>query len=100
VPHGPAATDVKRAPIQGQWFGWSSSLNGFCDLAASLDCDGPVILARFGLDRSAEEPPGYPILTIALFGALAELAAQSGKPDIGLRLVRSNRFRFWVRSAR
>ena len=73
---------------QDSWFGWSKTLTGFCDLAAELGCDGDAILARHGLDRPTLEGPGFPVPTISLFGALAELARQTEEPGVAIRLLR------------
>lgn len=73
---------------QERWFGWSTTLTGFCDLAQELGCDGDAILARHGLDRSTMRPPGFPVPTLSLFGTVAELAGQADQPGIALRLVR------------
>lgn len=77
---------------QERWFGWSGVLVGFCDLAAELGCDGAAILAGFGFDESCQRTPGYPVHTLSIFRAYAELAAQSGRSDVALRVVRHQRY--------
>lgn len=70
------------------WFGWSTILTGFCDLAAELGVDGHTIMSRQGLDQSTVGPTGFPVPTLSLFNVLAELARQADLPEVALRLLR------------
>lgn len=74
-------------PVRETWFGWSTALLGFCELADELGCEASAILDQFGLEPAALLPPGRPAPTLSLFGAMALLAAQSERPDVALRLL-------------
>lgn len=72
--------------------GWSSALQGFEELAAEWAIDGSGILSQFGIDRRATRHPGYPVPSLSLFGAMAELGDRSGLASVALHLLRRQTF--------
>lgn len=80
------------AHVHQIWFGWSTALSGFCELADELGCKASPILDQFEFELAALLPPGRPAPTLSLFGAIALLAEQSDCPDVALRLLRHQSF--------
>lgn len=83
---------MNTEPVRETWFGWSTALLGFCELADELGCEASAILDQFGFEPAALLPPGRPASTLSLFGAMALLADRSNRPDVALRLLRYQPF--------
>lgn len=77
---------------QETWFGWSTALLGFNELADELGIDASAFLDQFGFEPTDLLPPGRPAPTLSLFGAMALLADASKRPDVALRLLRYQPF--------